>query len=131
MQLLNSYCFKPFLQFTTSDYYKKSLIPHRVKCRTEAVNNLSRPLETWKMLKLILSKRKLIKISESVLPHQTVSSSPWLRYASNMKRDKCHLFLQHLQIQTRKRQMWGNIAYYVLPSEKVRGTRPPLNCAHE
>jgi len=43
-----------------------------VKCRTEAVNNLLRPLETCKMLKIILSKRKLIKISESVVPHETL-----------------------------------------------------------
>jgi len=31
-----------------------------VKCRTEAVNHLSRSLETWKMLKIILSKLKFI-----------------------------------------------------------------------
>jgi len=36
-------------------------IPHRVKCRTEAVNILSRSLETCKMLKIILSKLKFIK----------------------------------------------------------------------
>jgi len=27
------------------------LLPHSVKCRTEAVNNLSRSPETWKLLK--------------------------------------------------------------------------------
>ena len=37
-------------------------IPHRVKCRTEVVNNLSRSLETCKVLKNILSKLKFIKI---------------------------------------------------------------------
>jgi len=36
----------------------------------EAVNNLSRLQETCKMLKIILSKLKLIKISESVIAHE-------------------------------------------------------------
>jgi len=35
-------------------------ISHRVKSRTEAVNHLSRSLETWKMLKIILLKLKFI-----------------------------------------------------------------------
>jgi len=35
-------------------------IPHRVKCRTEEVKHLSRSLETWKILKIILSKLKFI-----------------------------------------------------------------------
>jgi len=35
-------------------------IPHRVKCQTKAVNHLSRSLETWKMLKIILLKLKFI-----------------------------------------------------------------------
>ena len=47
-------------------------LPHRVKCRTETVSNLSRSIETCKMLKIILSKLKFIKISESVIPHQTL-----------------------------------------------------------
>ena len=34
--------------------------PHRVECRT-GVNHLSRSLETWKLLKIILSKLKFIK----------------------------------------------------------------------
>jgi len=46
-------------------------IPHMVKCRREA-DNLSRSIETCKMLKIILSKLKFIKISESVIPHQTL-----------------------------------------------------------
>jgi len=36
-------------------------ISHGVKCRTEADKNLSRSLETCKMLKIILSKLKFIK----------------------------------------------------------------------
>jgi len=35
-------------------------IPHRVKSWTEAVKHLSPSLETWKMLKIILSKLKFI-----------------------------------------------------------------------
>jgi len=79
-QLLNSYCFKKMTCLIVGLYnqwlLKKSLIPHRVKCRTEAVNNLSRPQETCKMLKIILSKRKLIKISESVVSHETLFQRP-------------------------------------------------------
>jgi len=37
-------------------------IPHRLKCRTEAVNNPSRSLEICKMLNIILSKIKFINI---------------------------------------------------------------------
>jgi len=36
-------------------------IPHRVKCRAEAVNNLSRSLETCNILKIILSQLKFKK----------------------------------------------------------------------
>jgi len=35
-------------------------IPHRIKCRTKALIHLSRPLETWKMLQIILSKLNFI-----------------------------------------------------------------------
>jgi len=35
-------------------------IPHRGKCLTEAVKPLWRSLQTWKMLKIILSKLKFI-----------------------------------------------------------------------
>jgi len=36
-------------------------IPHKAKCRTDAVNHLSRSPETWKILKIILSNLKFIK----------------------------------------------------------------------
>jgi len=42
-------------------------IPCGVKYRTEVVNNLSRCLESCKMLKIMLVKLKVIKISESVI----------------------------------------------------------------
>ena len=45
---------------------------HRVKCRTEVVNNPTQSLETCKMLKTILSELKFVKISESVVPQQTL-----------------------------------------------------------
>jgi len=48
------------------------VIPHKVKCRAEAVNNLSRSLETRKMLKIISLNLKFIEISESVILHQTL-----------------------------------------------------------
>jgi len=37
-------------------------IPHRIKYWTEAVKHLSRSLETWKMLKIILSKLEFIDL---------------------------------------------------------------------
>jgi len=37
-----------------------SMLYYRVKCQTKAVKHLSRSLETWKMLKIILSKLKFI-----------------------------------------------------------------------
>jgi len=75
-------------------------LPHRVKCRTEAVKHLSRSLETWNMLKIILSKLKLYKLTVSVIPHQTsVSTSTWLCVAyhptwkaHHTKRDKHHFY---------------------------------------
>jgi len=44
--------------------------PCSVQCRTEADSTLSRSVETCKMLKVIISKQRFIKISESVTPHQ-------------------------------------------------------------
>jgi len=61
-------------------------IPHTVKCRTGAVNNLSRSGETCTMLKVILSKLKFIKnlrISDTTSNY--VSASIWLCLPSNMK----------------------------------------------
>jgi len=52
---------RPFLQYTA-----------QVKCRTQAVINLSRSPETCKMLKIASSKPKFIKISEPVIPHQAL-----------------------------------------------------------
>jgi len=35
-------------------------IPHRVKWRIKAVNHLSRPLNIWKVIKIILTKLKFM-----------------------------------------------------------------------
>jgi len=61
-------------------------IPHTVKCRTRAVNNLSRSRENCTMLKIILSKLKFIKnlrISDTTSNY--VSATIWLCLPSNMK----------------------------------------------
>jgi len=47
----NTYCYKKITFLTVN---------HKVKCRTKAVKHLSRSLENWKMLKIILSKLKFI-----------------------------------------------------------------------
>jgi len=86
-------------------------IPHSVKCRTKVVNNLSRSLETCKMLKIILSRLKRIKILESVIPHQTVFQHQlsYVRVPSQMKSSS---HKKPLQIQKLKIKMWGDMAYY-------------------
>jgi len=59
--------------FQNNDLSYSYGIPHRVKCRAEAVNYLSRCPETHKMLKIVLSKLEFIKkISETVTPHKTL-----------------------------------------------------------
>ena len=117
-------------------------IPHRVKCRAEAVKHLSRSLETWKMLKIILSKLKFmnwqnqwyhtklcfnINLAMCGLPSNLKSSlhKTWQTLL---------LFLKPLQIQNLTKKKWGGHGILCPPpSEKVEGTRPPcppLNCAH-
>ena len=115
-------------------------ISHRVKSRTEAVNHLSRSLETWKMLKIILSKLKFQNTRISDTTPNSVLTSTWLCVTSNMK-SSTHktwqtslLFLKPLQIQNLKRKTWGTWHIIPPPSEKVWGTRPPCpppNCAHD
>jgi len=55
------------------------------KCRTEAVNNLLRSLETCKMLKIIFEVNiyKNIRISDTT--PNSISTSTWLCVSSNMK----------------------------------------------
>jgi len=104
-------------------------IPHRVKCRTEAVN--SPFLETCKMLKfLFLSKLKFIKISIRIsdTTPNSVSTSTWLCVTPNMKNSSHKiwqtslLMLKPLQIQNPKRKTSP-------PPVKVGDTSLP-NCTH-
>jgi len=68
----------------------------------------------------------------------SVSTSTWLCVTSNMISTSHKtwqtslLFLELLQIQNLKRKSGGNIAYYVPPTWKSGGARPPCpppNCA--
>jgi len=58
----------------------------------------------------------------------TDSSKAYRNTSAFKKRDKCHLFLQLIQMQNLKRKMWGGHSILCHPSEKVRGTRSP--CLH-
>ena len=129
----------PFLQYTARKQYttrllEKSLIPHRVKCQTEAVKNLSRPLETWKMLKIILSKRTLIKISDSVIPHQTLCQHQFgffMHLTWNVA-NVTFIFAAYPNTKPKEKK-WGGHSILCSTSQKVRGTRPPCpppNYAH-
>ena len=101
-------------------------IQHGMKCRTEAVKHLSRSLETWHILKIILSKLKFItnRISYTTpnfcfiinmamcgLPSNTKSSS------HKMWQTSLSLFKPY-QIQNLKRKKWGDIAYFIPPTWK-------------
>jgi len=101
-------------------------IPHRGKCLTEAVEHLSRSLETIKMLKIILSKLKFTNLQNQWYHTQLCFNINLAMYGlpSNMKSNSHKtwqtslLFLKPLQIQNLQRKKWGDMAYYVPPSEK-------------
>ena len=82
-----------------------------MKCRTEAVNNLSWPLETCKMLEIEVKTYKNIRISDAT--SNSVATSAWLRYASNMKHEKCHLYFCNLFKYKTKREKCGRDIAYV------------------
>jgi len=85
---------------------------------------------------------KIHKLTESVIPHQTMlhhqlgfmyGLPPNMKSSSHKMWQASLLFLKPLQIQNLKRKTWGDIAYYVPPVWKSGGTRPPCpppNCAH-
>jgi len=107
-------------------------IPHRVKCRTEAVKHLSRSIETWKMLKIILSKLKLIN-EQNQWYHTKLCfniNMAMCGLPSNMKNSSHKtsqtslLFLKALHIQNLKRRKWGGIAYFVPSVWKSGGHFP-------
>jgi len=137
MQLLNSYCFKKMTFLTVYNQWllQKSLIPHKVKCPTEPVNNLSRPLETCKMLKIILPKLKLIKISESVIPleypfqHQLGFAVHLTWNVTNVT----FIFSTSPNTKPKEKNVGGHSMIRPPRLKKFRGTRPlcpPPNCTH-
>ena len=106
--------------------------PHRVKCRTEAVKHLSRSLETWKMLKIVLSKLKFINYQNQwyhtklcLNINLTMCGLPSNMKSSSHKMWQTSLiFLKPLEMQNLKRKKWVVMAYYVPPGWKSGGTRP-------
>jgi len=105
------------------EYNLSNSMPHRGYCRTEAVNHLSRSLETSKMLKIILSKLKLINYQNQWYHTKLCFNINLTMYGlpRNMKSSSQKtwqtslLFLKPLQIQNLKRKKWGDMAYYVPP----------------
>jgi len=112
------------------DYDLSYTIPHMAKCRTEAVNNLSRRLEPCKMRNINLSKPKFLKMSESVIfATLTIKSSSHKLWQTLL------LYLKPLQIQDLKIKMWGTCSAgftYRLHRLKPTGPQdprgPPTNC---
>jgi len=94
-------------------------IPRRVKCRTKAVNHLSRSK--------IFIEAKIYKLTESVIPHQALFQHelgyvrPTISHESSSHKtwQTSLLFLKPLQMQNLKRKKWGSMVYYVPPPEKV------------
>jgi len=116
-------------------------IPHTVKCRTGAVNNLSRSREICTMLKVILSKLKFIqnlRISDTTSNY--VSASIWLCLPSNMKSSshktwQRHFLFWNLSIYKILREKYGKTWRIISPLSKENGgtsfVSPPPNFAHE
>ena len=108
--------------------------PHRVESRKEAVNNLSRSLETWKMLKIVLSKLKFI-ILQNQWYHTKLCCNinvVMCGLPSNMKsfsrktRQTSLLFLKPLQLQNLKREKWGTW-HIMFPRLKKWGDTSPVS----
>jgi len=99
------------------------------------LNNLSRTLETCRMLEIILSKRKLIKILESLIPHQTLFQHQ-LCFAVHLTWNVINvtfIFATSPNTKPTEKNVGGTWHIMSRP-EKVRGTRPmfpPPNCAHD
>ena len=107
-------------------------VPHRGKCRTEAVKHLSPSLKNLKNAKNYLSQLKFInkqnhwyhtKLCFNInlamygLPSIMKSSSPKTWQTSR-------LFLNPLQIQNLKRKKWGGHGILCPPVWRSGGTRP-------
>ena len=114
--------------------------PCRVECRTEAVNHLSRSLETRKVLKNILSKLKFIKYQNQLYHTRICLNISLAMYGlpSNIKSSSHKtwqtslLFLKPLQIQNlniKKGWTW-HIISPDWKSGRTRSPSPPPNFAH-
>ena len=94
------------------------------KCRTDAVNNLSRSIETCKMLKIVFEVKlyKIIRISDT--KPKSVSTSTWQCLISNMKNysrktwQTSHLVLKPLRIQTLREKCGGT--WHIMSPTKLR-----------
>ena len=110
-------------------------IPHRGKCRIEAVKRLSQSLETWKMLKIIFTKLKFINQQDQCyhtklcfninfamcgLPSEMKSSSHKTWQTSL-------LFLKPLLIQHLKRKKSGGHGILCPPVSKSGGHTSPVS----
>jgi len=107
-------------------------IQHGMKCRTEAVKHLSRSLETWHILKIILSKLKFItnRISYTTPNFCFIINMAMCGLLSNTKSSSHKmwqtslLFFKPHQIQNLKRKKCEDMAYSAPPSAKVGDTSP-------
>jgi len=98
-------------------------------------------LETSKMRKIMLSKLKFIKISESVMPHQTLFQHQLghvqhlTRKAIHTKSDKHHLYFWNLiKYKTKREKCGGHSILYPHPLKYCGGERPlcsPPDCVHD
>ena len=105
-------------------FFLANSMPHKVKCRTEAVRHLSPSLETWKMLKNRFIA-KTYKLTESVIQLCFNMNLAMFGLPSNMKNSSHKTwqtslsFLKTLQMQNLNRKKWGDMTYYVPPSETL------------
>ena len=109
-------------------------IPRRVKCRTKAVNHLSRSK--------IFNEAKIYKLTESVIPHQALFQHELGYVRPTISHEK--LFTQNVTNITfifetspnakpkeKKVGEHGILCPPAWKSGKTRSPCPPPNCAHE
>jgi len=110
-------------------------ISHRVKSRTEAVNHLSRSLETWKMLKIILWKLKFIN-QQNQWFHTKLCFNINLAMCGllyNMKSSSHKtwqtslLCLKPLQTHNLEKKVWGTRHIMSPPVSKSGGHTSPVS----
>jgi len=129
-------CAAVILSLLQENNLSKSM-PHRVKCRTKAVNHVSRSLETWKMIKIIYQSQNLWTNRISDTTPNSVSTWTWAmcNLPSNMKSSSHKtwktslLFWKPLRVQNVKRKSVGTW-HIISPvsTTKLRPSALPLNC---